>query len=204
MSTATLGALFVFSFVSSITPGPNNIMLFASGVNFGLYRTWPHALGIACGFASLLVAVGAGIGVLLGQSSHFMLALQLGGGLYMLYLAYRIAVSGAIEAPQHAARPLTLCEAALFQWVNPKAWVMAITAMSAYTSEGHYWSNVAIVVLVFVLVNFPSVSCWAGFGQLLSRWLQNPLRRRIFNYLMALALVLSLWPILLIENLSTG
>ncbi len=196
MSTATLISLLVFSFVSSITPGPNNIMLFASGVNFGLRRTWPHAIGIAVGFGILLAAVGLGVGVLIEQSPLFATTLKVAGGLYMLYLAYRIATAGQVEKASASARPMTLMEAALFQWVNPKAWVMAITAMSAYTGEGNYWINVLIVIVVFVIVNFPSVTCWAGFGHLMSHWLSDPRRLRIFNITMALALVLSLWPLL--------
>jgi len=200
MTSATLIALFVFSFVSSVTPGPNNIMLFASGVNFGMRRTWPHAFGIGFGFAMLLIAVGLGVGAVIDRSPGFMLLLKTGGGLYMLYLAYRIANSGSLDAARTGSRPMSFFEAALFQWVNPKAWVMAVTAMSAYTSEGHYWTNVAIVVVVFVLVNFPSVSLWAGFGQLLSRWLQDARRRKVFNYSMAAALVLSLWPLLAVKS----
>ena len=196
MSASTLCALVIFSFVSSITPGPNNIMLFASGVNFGMYRTWPHALGIAFGFATLLIAVGAGVGVVVESSARVMFLLKVCGGAYMVYLAWRIATGGSIEAPQSTDRPMSFTEAAVFQWVNPKAWVMAVTAMSAYTGEGQYWSNVAIVVAVFVLVNFPSVTCWAGFGHLLSRWLNDPVRRRRFNYAMASALIVSLWPLL--------
>lgn len=196
MSTATFISLLVFSFVSSITPGPNNIMLFASGVNFGLRKTWPHAIGIAVGFAVLLAAVGLGIGVILERSPVFALLLKVFGGLYMLYLAFRIATSGQIEKSKKPSRPMTLFEAALFQWVNPKAWVMAITAMSAYTTEGNYALNVLIVIVVFVVVNFPSVSCWAGFGQVMSQWLSNPARLRVFNLIMAMALVVSLWPLL--------
>ena len=172
-------------------------MLFTSGVNFGIRKTIPHAVGIAVGFGVLLAAVGLGVGVVLEQSPLFALTLKVFGGLYMLYLAFRIARSGQIEKATGQARPMTLFEAALFQWVNPKAWVMAITAMSAYTSEGSYWVNVLIVIFVFVVVNFPSVSCWAGFGHLMSNWLADPVRLRIFNLTMALALVLSLWPLLM-------
>ena len=171
-------------------------MLFASGVNFGLRRTWPHAVGIAVGFGVLLAAVGLGVGVLIEQSPVFATTLKVAGGLYMLYLAYRIATADQIEKASAGARPMTLMEAALFQWVNPKAWVMAITAMSAYTGEGNYWFNVLIIVVVFVCVNFPSVTCWAGFGHLMSHWFSNPRYLRIFNITMALALVLSLWPLL--------
>ena len=133
MSASTLCALVIFSFVSSITPGPNNIMLFASGVNFGMYRTWPHALGIAFGFATLLIAVGAGVGVVVESSARVMLLLKVCGGAYMVYLAWRIATGGSIEAPQSTDRPMSFTEAAVFQWVNPKAWVMAVTCL-LYTS----------------------------------------------------------------------
>lgn len=198
MSSATLISLLVFSFVSSITPGPNNIMLFASGVNFGLRKTWPHAIGIAFGFGVLLAAVGLGIGVIIETSPMFALGLKIAGGLYMLYLAFRIATTGEIKSGSSSARPMTVMEAALFQWVNPKAWVMAITAMSAYTGEGNYWTNVVIVIVVFVVINFPSVTCWAGFGHLLSNWLAHPVRLKVFNITMALALVASLWPLLMV------
>ncbi|MFD0917642.1 LysE family translocator [Pseudahrensia aquimaris] len=198
MSLATFLSLMAFSFVSSVTPGPNNIMLFASGVNFGLRRTWPHAFGIAFGFGVLLGAVGAGLGVLIDQYPQSKLVLKVLGGSYMLYLAWKIANAGPVEVKEGAARPMRFYEAALFQWVNPKAWVMAISAMTAYTAEGDYSVNVGIVVFAFVVVNFPSVTIWAAFGQLMRDWLSDPKRLRIFNVGMALALVASLWPILLV------
>ena len=196
MTLATFFSLLLFSFVSSITPGPNNIMLFASGVNFGLRRTWPHAIGIAIGFGVLLACIGFGLGILLTQVPVLFTAIKLFGGAYMLYLAWRIANSGPVEVNEGAARPMTFMEAALFQWVNPKAWVMAMVAMSAYTSEGSYALNVWIVVFAFCFVNFPSVSLWAGFGQAMRRFLQDPVKLRVFNISMALGLVLSLWPML--------
>ena len=127
MTLATFLALLVFSFVSSVTPGPNNIMLFASGVNFGLRRTWPHAFGISAGFGVLLVAVGAGVGLVLTTLPQLFMVLKLLGGAYMLYLAWRIANSGPVEEGHSEARPMTFLEAAAFQWVNPKAWVMAVS-----------------------------------------------------------------------------
>ena len=196
MSTATFFALLMFSFVSSITPGPNNIMLFASGVNFGFRRTIPHALGISFGFAVLLMAVGVGLGVVLERIPIVFLLLKIAGGLYMLYLAWRIAASGPVGDAERSGRPMSFLEAALFQWVNPKAWVMAVVAMATYTQEGNYILNVAIVVFAFAFLNLPSVTVWAAFGVALRSFLQDPLRLRIFNYLMAFALVASLWPML--------
>ena len=196
MSLTTFFALLTFSFVSSITPGPNNIMLFASGLNFGMRRTWPHAFGIAFGFCILLGAVGLGLGVVLQQFPSLFLAIKILGGAYMLYLAWRIANSGPVEVKEGAARPMTFIEAALFQWVNPKAWVMAVVAMATYTAEGSYFTNVLIVIFAFCAVNFPSVSIWAGFGVVLRRFLEDPVKLRIFNMIMAFSLVVSLWPIL--------
>ena len=196
MTFATFLALLLFSFVSSITPGPNNIMLFASGVNFGLRRTWPHAVGIAFGFGILLLAVGSGLGVLFETVPILFQAIKICGGIYMLYLAWRIANSGSVEIKDAASRPMTFLEAALFQWVNPKAWVMAMVAMSTYTLEGTYWINVLIVVAAFCVVNFPSVTAWAAFGMGMRRFLSDERKLKLFNWLMAVLLVASLWPML--------
>jgi threonine/homoserine/homoserine lactone efflux protein len=196
MTLATFSALLIFSFVSSVTPGPNNIMLFSSGVNFGLRRTVPHMFGIAFGFGILLGAVGAGLGVILKQYPPIFVAIKVVGGAYMLWLAWKIYNSGPVEIKSGEARPMTFLAAALFQWVNPKAWVMAATAMATYTTEGNYALNVLIVVFAFCFVNFPSVSIWAGFGTAMRDLLKDPKKLKLFNAIMALALVVSLWPML--------
>ncbi len=196
MTLATFSALLIFSFVSSVTPGPNNIMLFSSGVNFGLRRTVPHMFGIAFGFGILLGAVGAGLGVILKQYPPIFVAIKAAGGAYMLWLAWKIYNSGPVEIKSGEARPMTFLAAALFQWVNPKAWVMAATAMATYTTEGNYALNVLIVVFAFCFVNFPSVSIWAGFGTAMRDLLKDPKKLKLFNTIMALALVVSLWPML--------
>lgn len=196
MSFATFLALLVFSFVTSITPGPNNIMLLSSGVLYGIRKTLPHILGIGFGFACLLIGVGLGVGILIELYPPLFLALKISGGLYMLYLAYRIATATPTVGSNESARPMYFYEAALFQWVNVKAWIMAIVAISAYTSEGSYVVNVAIVTITFCLVNMPSVSFWAGFGVLLRQFLADKKKLRIFNFVQAFLLVLSLLPIL--------
>ena len=197
MSLTVFSALLLFSFVSSITPGPNNVMLFASGVNFGMRRTIPHAVGISVGFACLLLAVGLGLGAVLQLYPPLFTVIKVAGGLYMLWLAWRISQSGPVEIRDSHAQPLTLLQASLFQWVNPKAWVMAMVAMSTYTNEGNYLFNVAIVTFVFCVVNFPSVTIWAGFGTIMRKFLQDPVKLKFFNYLMAALLVISLWPMLM-------
>ncbi len=197
MSLTVFSALLLFSFVSSITPGPNNVMLFASGVNFGMRRTIPHAVGISVGFACLLLAVGLGLGAVLQLYPPLFTVIKVAGGLYMLWLAWRISQSGPVEIRDSHAQPLTLLQASLFQWFNPKAWVMAMVAMSTYTNEGNYLFNVAIVTFVFCVVNFPSVTIWAGFGTIMRKFLQDPVKLKFFNYLMAALLVISLWPMLM-------
>jgi threonine/homoserine/homoserine lactone efflux protein len=197
MSADVFAALLVFAFVSSVTPGPNNFMLLASGVNFGFRRTIPHMFGIAGGFASLLLAVGFGLGALLAAFPPLNLALKIAGGAYLLYLAWRIATSRTLDAKEgRESRPMTFLEAAAFQWVNPKAWMMAVTAMAIYTSPQAPVVSIFLVALAFTLVNFPSVSVWAGFGVAMRGFLADPVRLKWFNIAMGLLLAASLWPML--------
>jgi len=189
-------ALASFSFVSSITPGPNNLMLLASGVNYGFARTLPHMLGISGGFCFLLLCVGFGLGQILQTAPMLYTALKFAGAAYLIYLAWRIATSSPIDSNIGKGRPMTFLEAAAFQWVNPKAWVMAVTSMAIYTQPETYIFTVLIVALVFTIINLPSVAVWAGMGQGLREFLLDPLRLRIFNVTMALLLVASLWPML--------
>lgn len=197
MSSDTFAALIAYAFVTSITPGPNNLMLLASGVNFGFRRTIPHMLGIGIGFTVLLLCVGLGLGALLTAFPQLHTALKLAGGAYLLYLAWRIAMSGGPgQGRQAKGRPMRFLEAAAFQWVNPKAWVMAVSAMAIYTDPKSPFVSVLIVSLAFGAVNLPSVSSWAGFGMALRGFLADPVRLRWFNIVMAVLLVLSLVPML--------
>lgn len=196
MSADTLFALVLFAFATSITPGPNNMMLFASGVNFGFRLTVPHMLGIGAGFLSLLIGVGMGLGAVLHAYPPAFIALKVAGGLYLLWIAWKIGSSRSMGEGEAKARPMTFLGAAAFQWVNPKAWVMAVTAMAVYPNPEQYALTVAIVALVFAAVNVPSVSTWAGFGSALREWLSVPVRLKWFNITMAVLLVLSLWPML--------
>ena len=196
MALDILYALILFSFVSSVTPGPNNIMLLTSGVNFGFKRTIPHMIGISIGFGLLLLVVGFGLKEVFEQVPIMQLVLKTVGAAYLIYLAWRIANSGPIESGEEGGKPMTFLQAALFQWVNPKAWVMAVTAMTVYTGQPDFATSVLIVSLVFMVVNYPSVSIWCGFGVALRQWLSDPQKLRIFNITMALLLIASLWPML--------
>lgn len=197
MSYDTFLALLVYAFVTSVTPGPNNFMLLASGVNFGFVRTIPHMCGIGFGFFTLLIGVGAGLGALLTAFPQLHLALKIAGGAYLLYLAWKIATSRSLGNGGDArARPMTFVEASLFQWVNPKAWVMAVTAMALYADPANPLWSMFLVSLVFALTNFPSVSTWAGFGVALRGFLSDPVRLKWFNIAMGVLLAATLIPML--------
>ncbi|MGL4490002.1 MAG: LysE family translocator [Rhizobiaceae bacterium] len=196
MTTATFIALFGFAFATSITPGPNNMMLFASGVNFGFRRTIPHMLGIGGGFFTLLIAVGLGLGALLEASPMLHLALKVLGGAYLVWIAWKIGNTHEIGEAKTSAKPMTFLGAAAFQWVNPKAWVMAIGGMAAYADPDNVTWSVLLVAAVFAVVNVPCVSTWAGFGSVLREWLSVPPRLKWFNISMAVLLLISLWPML--------
>jgi len=197
MTADLLLAFVAFAFVTSITPGPNNMMLLASGVNFGVRRSLPHMFGISLGFMLLVAAVGLGLGQLFEQVPLLHSVLRYAGAAYLLYLAWKIAQSGAPQSSGvAAAKPFTFLQAAAFQWVNPKAWIMAIGAITTYTPHEGFFTNVLLIAALFALVNGPSVGLWTVAGSLLRNWLNNPRALRAFNIGMALLLVASLYPIL--------
>jgi threonine/homoserine/homoserine lactone efflux protein len=188
-------ALLAFAFVTSVTPGPNNMMLLASGVNFGFARTIPHMLGISVGFGVMTVLMGLGLSGLFLTLPGLKLALKVLAVAYMLWLAWKIAHAAAPgEGPGSSGRPMTFLQAAAFQFVNPKAWAMALGAIAAYAGGGGLGA-VGLVALVFSLVNLPSVSLWALMGDRMRLWLTDPARLRLFNWTMAVLLVLSLIPV---------
>ena len=189
-SPALLVALFTFVAVSSITPGPNNIMLMVSGVNFGIRRTVPQMARIFSGLFVIVAATGLGLGYLFLQFPLLRVALMLAGILYTLYLAARIMLSGSIGGAS-LARPLTYGGSLLFQAVNPKLWAMAITAAAIYVRPHYLLADTALLVSAFSLVNIPAMLVWAGFGVGLRQALQAPGRVRAFNIVMGLLLAAS-------------
>jgi threonine/homoserine/homoserine lactone efflux protein len=195
MDIDLLPALVAFAFVTSITPGPNNLMLMASGANFGLRRTLPHMLGVALGFVIMAALVGLGLVQVFAAVPWLYLVLKVGCVVYLLWLAWKIANAAAPDGGEAAGRPLTFVQAAAFQWVNPKAWAMALTAVTVY-APGQTTMAVLTVAAVFGAVNLPSVGSWAWLGVQMRRVLTSPGRLRAFNMTMAALLVASLYPLL--------
>lgn len=198
MSNAVLVAFSAFAFVASITPGPNNLMLLASGMNYGFRATVPHMLGITIGFMIMLLAVGFGLGGLFTRYPALYTILKWVGAVYLLWLAWRIATAGPAtdSAGASAGRPLGFIGASLFQWVNPKAWAMAVTAFSTYVPTSASWRWDLLMVGLFALINAPCISVWTLFGTTLKRWLREPRAARLFNWTMAALLLASLVPML--------
>jgi threonine/homoserine/homoserine lactone efflux protein len=184
-------ALSSLAFVGSITPGPNNVMLWASGLNHGLRRTLPHVLGIWLGFASLLLAVGTGLGAVVTGEPLLRWLLRLAGSGYLLYLAYRVATSGPASGGGERP-PLTVWQAAAFQYANPKAWVLGVTAAAIADPEGAgVATGVATYVGVFAAINLPCILVWAGAGTAIGRLLASERRVVAVNRLLGALLAAS-------------
>ena len=197
MTYEILLGLTVFALVSSLTPGPNNLMLMASGANFGFRRSIPHMLGVSLGFTLMVLLVGIGLVQIFEAFPVSYTLLKVVSLTYLLYLAWKIATAApASSDADKTGNPMTFIQAALFQWVNPKAWTMALTAVSVY-SPSHSLTAVAFVAGVFGAINFPCIGVWTTMGQQLQRILTNPMRLRTFNVCMALLLVGSLYPVLM-------
>jgi threonine/homoserine/homoserine lactone efflux protein len=193
--TETLGPLVTFAVATSITPGPNNIMLTASGANFGFRRTVPHMLGIALGFMLMVAMIGLGLSEIFERFPVIHQVLRYAGAAYLVYLAYRIATAAPATpaAAQPAGRPLTFLQAALFQGVNPKSWMMAVGAISTYTTVGGDLVRESVMIaLIFGAIGLPAMALWAALGVAVGRLLQTRWALRAFNIAMALLLVASL------------
>lgn len=194
MTAAILAALLGFAFVTTVTPGPNNLMLMASGANFGFRRTVPHMLGIAGGVSLMALLVGLGLMALFEAIPLLGTVLKVVSVLYLLWLAFRIATAAPIEDRAAHARPMTLMQAAAFQWVNPKAWAMCLSAITIYAPD-RTLPSVVLVALAFALVSLPAISVWAWLGTVIRQWLSSKRRLQVFNLTMASLLILSLYPL---------
>lgn len=185
----------LFSFVGAITPGPNNIISTASGAAFGFKRTLPQMLGVSIGFPLMIVAFGFGLGEVLRRAPWLHEALRYAGAAFLLYLAWRIASAAGPERAE-AKRPLTLFEAALFQWLNPKAWTLAIGTIAAFTTPGldfsGFLAELGLIAVLSGIIAFGSLAVWCLFGVMIATALADERKRRIFQLSLAALLALSI------------
>ena len=199
MTIDLITALIAFAFVTSITPGPNNLMLMASSINFGFSRTLPHMMGVAIGFTFMIGMIGIGLKEVFDAFPMSYTILKIISVIFLSYLAWKIANAAPLQknSNHENSKPLNFIQAAAFQWINPKAWIMAISAIGTYTPNEQTIYSILAVAIIFGAINLPSVSIWVGMGTQLQRILNNTLRLKIFNITAALLLIFSLIPVLL-------
>lgn len=187
MEFNVLISLIAFAWISCFTPGPNNLLLTASGARFGLRHSIAHIVGISAGLVMMLLLMACGIGVLFLKWPVLQLILKVGGSFYLFYLAWMIAKSGSPKtASSHEQRPWRFHQATLFQFMNPKAWLMSVSAIGSFTTVGEqYWHSVSLILLVFALVGLKTSSIWTLFGVKLGSWLKTPQAWQRWNLTMS-------------------
>ncbi|MDG1496289.1 MAG: LysE family translocator [Porticoccaceae bacterium] len=187
-------SVITFTFVAGITPGPNNMMLLASGLNHGIRKSIPHYLGICIGFPVMVAVMGFGLGALFKEYPSIYIYIKVSGIIYLLYLAWKIGNAGNPNASSRIRQPLTFIQAAAFQWLNPKAWVIAVGALAAFTAPDNMVQTVATVIFVYFVMGFICMAFWLKLGEGLQLFLQSGKRLQSFNIAMALLLALSVVP----------
>ncbi len=198
MSQQLVVAFVIFAVVALYTPGPNNVMLMTSGLNYGFRRTVPHVLGVAIGFAVQVALIGLGLGAVFEAWPLLQTVLKYAGCAYLIYLAIAIARSGPTDTSNKGSgRPLTFFGAALFQWINVKGWVIAIGTITAYAAIASYPWNILIQAALLLGLGVSSSATWVLFGTWLQPIVTSPRAVRIFNIVMALLLLASLYPVLM-------
>ncbi len=187
-------ALLLFVLVAGFTPGPNNIIALSIGFNYGYKRVIPHILGVTIGFPVMLVLIGTVLYPLMKHFETFYNILKYGSILYIFYLAYKIATSSidAKELEENKKRPITFFQSLAFQWINPKAWAGALSTVSVYIPAGeNFLKGLYIAAFTSAVTIVGAISLWALMGKKIKTLLKNPLHVRVFNYLMAILLIVS-------------
>jgi len=191
-------AIIAFAITTCVTPGPNNAMIMACGVNYGVQGSLPHYCGIVLGFPVMVLAVGLGMAQLFELYPIMHIVLKIVGAAYLSYLAYKIASAPVTGPNETEGRPFSFIQAAAFQWVNPKAWVLAVGATVTYTTLGEgYVLQVITIGLIFLLFGAPCIMLWLWGGASLKTLMRNPSYVRVFNISMAVLLMGSLIPVFL-------
>jgi threonine/homoserine/homoserine lactone efflux protein len=186
-------SVLLFAISTTLTPGPNNFMLMNSGLNYGSRRSLPHFMGVALGFPLMFIILALGFGVVFQKYEIIKHILKILGSAYLIYLAYKIMNSnGNINDKDSDASPFTFIQAVLFQWVNPKAWLMAVSAISIYTDTSNYYMSILYLSIIFFVVCLPCGGVWLVMGTKIKHYLTTDTHRRIFNFSMAAALIASI------------
>jgi len=198
METSLLPGLLIFAFVSSITPGPNNLMLMTSGVNFGLRATIPHILGVVVGHALMTIALGMGLSSVLDSIPQIYIALKNLGVAYVIFLAWKISSTtvGEETKDEIEGSPFSFFQAVAFQWINPKAWTLTLTALTLYSVVSSV-ESILLVTLAFASVNLPCVTVWTLMGVKLRSLLERSPHLKFFNFMMASLLLISVLPVII-------
>lgn len=197
-------AVATFTFVAGLTPGPNNIMLLASGVNHGVAKSLPHYLGVCIGFPAMVAAIGFGLGTVFNEYPAVHKAIKVLGVSYLLFLAWKIGNAGNPEAKGELPSPLTFWHAAAFQWVNPKGWIVAVSSVAAFTTPGRVTEDLVFLLSAFSIAGFITMGFWLTAGAGLKKILGDGRRRRVFNVAMAALLALSVIPMVLVDFNDAG
>ncbi|WED22071.1 LysE family translocator [Vibrio sp. JC009] len=179
-------SVIMFAIVMTGTPGPNNVMLTASGANFGYRKSIPHFLGVGIGLMSMILLLAAGMGVMFQTYPVLQEGMKWLGSAYILYLGWKIATTRPkTDSDQAERKPMTLIQAALFQYLNPKAWMMMVTAIGSFSLQGSdYWLSVLYIALIFWVTQLHTSSIWVGFGTLIGRLLSDAVAWKRFNFSM--------------------
>lgn len=198
MTWSLLISVAVFSFVTSVTPGPNNTFLLSSGANFGLKKSLPYLSGIMAGLAGMMIALGAGLGVIFTTMPVVYQVLKWVGFAYIVWLAFLI-VKSTSKSETAEGQYIGFAKATTFQFVNPKAWIVVASFMAAFVPVGSGLVATTFICLIFLAFTYPGALTWAIAGQVLKDWLSQPSRRRVFNIVSAILLVLSMVPVLFLN-----
>ncbi|CAC9601823.1 Transporter, LysE family [uncultured Gammaproteobacteria bacterium] len=187
-------SVFLFTVVMTITPGPNNIMILASGLNFGIKRSIPHLLGIAIGFPMMLIAVGFGLETAIKATPAIHTFVKIAGLGYLLFLAYKLFTTVKQKILGSGAKPLTFLQAVLFQWVNPKAWVMIFSGVGVFTTSANIQEATLLLALSFFIAIFPCNGSWLFLGSQMKKLIKTDFHYKVFNRIMAILLLISVFP----------
>lgn len=187
-------SIFLFIVVMAITPGPNNIMILASGLNFGIRKSIPHLLGIAIGFPMMLIAVGFGLETLIKTIPGIYVFVKVVGLGYLLFLAYKLFTTVKQKQLNNSAKPLTFLQAVLFQWVNPKAWMMIFSGIGVFATDANIQATTLVLALSFFIVIFPCNGSWLFLGSKMKKLIKTDQHYKLFNRTMAILLLVSVLP----------